>query len=514
MDSPHSSAFETVGVRAAILLVLGLLLVPPVQGKAQENPLSGLDEFISRVMESWQAPGIAVAVVRNDSVLLAKGYGVKDVRTQAPLDERSLMAVASTSKAFTAAALGMLVDEGLISWDDKVTDHLPDFQLYDPYVTREFTIRDLLTHRGGLPRGDRLWYGSPFDRQEVIRRVRYLEPTWSFRSHYGYQNIMFLTAGELIEALTGTSWDDFLRLGIFQPLGMTTTTTTTRGITDLPNVATPHVILEGEVRAVGWRDFDNVGGAGSVNSNAWEMAQWVRLQLGGGVYEGRQLLSDSVMKEMHTPQTVIRMSETTERLFPETHFQAYGMGWSLQDYRGRKVVRHGGSLDGMRTQVGMIPEEELGVVVITNLNNSWIPQLILFHIFDEFLGSQEKDWNKAIHDVYMEEKAESEERSAREEEARVPGTSPSLPLEDFVGSYTDELYGEAAIILEDGLLKLKVGPSFVGVLEHWNFDTFRAVWEDEQLGRAWVEFRLDRTGKVEEMEVQGWRAFQKTEGQG
>jgi CubicO group peptidase (beta-lactamase class C family) len=514
MEAPHTSASRTVGVRAATLIALGFLLLLPAQGRAQEEPLSGLDEFISRVMETWRAPGIALAVVRNDSVLLAKGYGVKDVSTGALLDERSLMAVASTSKAFTAAALGMLVDEGLISWDDKVTDHLPDFQLYDPYVTREFTIRDLLTHRGGLPRGDRLWYGSPFDRQEVIRRVRYLEPAWSFRAHYGYQNIMFLTAGELIEALTGTSWDDFLRLGIFQPLGMTTTTTTTRGISDLPNVATPHVIMEGEVTPVGWRDFDNVGGAGAVNSNAWEMAQWVRMQLGGGVYEGRRLLSDSVMKEMHTPQTVIRMSETTERLFPETHFQAYGMGWSLQDYRGRKVVRHGGSLDGMRTHVGMIPEEGLGVVVITNLNNSWIPQLVLFHIFDEFLGSQGKDWNKVIHEVYLEDKAESEERRARDEDARVLGTSPSLPLADFVGSYSDVLYGEAVITLEGGRLKLEVGPSFVGVLEHWNFDTFRAVWEDEQLGRAWVEFRLDRTGKVEEMEVQGWRAFQKTEGQG
>jgi hypothetical protein len=274
------------------------------------------------------------------------------------------------------------------------------------------------------------------------------------------------------------------------------------------------VMMEGEVTPIGWRDFDNVGGAGAVNSSAWEMAQWIRLQLGGGVYEGRRVISDSVMKEMHTPQTVIRMSETTERLFPETHFQAYGMGWSLQDYRGKKVVRHGGSLDGMRTHVGLIPEEDLGVVVITNLNNSWIPQVVLYHIFDAYLGPRDKDWNDVIYQVQLESEAESKERLTREEDARVEDTEPSLPLDAFVGVYADILYGEAEITLENGALRLSVGPSFQGTLEHWHFDTFRARWDDSQLGRAWVEFRLDRAGKVEEVDIQGWRAFQKTEGKG
>jgi hypothetical protein len=295
---------------------------------------------------------------------------------------------------------------------------------------------------------------------------------------------------------------------------MAATTTTTRGIGGSPNVATPHVLLEGEVIPVAWRDFDNLGGAGAINSSAWEMAQWIRLQLGGGVYEGTRLLSDSVMKEMHTPQTVIRLGETTERLFPDTHFQAYGLGWSLQDYRGRKVVRHGGSLDGMRTHVGMIPEEDLGVVVITNLNNSWIPQVVLFHIFDAFLGADGKDWNRAMYDVYLEELREGEERRAKEEAARVHGTSPSLGLEAYAGSYSDTLYGDARVTLEDGVLILEVGPYFVGELEHWHFDTFRARWRDAQLGRAWVEFRLSRAGKVAEMEVEGWGAFQRKEGGG
>ncbi len=500
--------------RRSVGFLLTLALLVPVSAAGQTDPLADLDAFVQRVMETWEAPGIAVAVVRGDSVLLARGYGVKDIRTGEPVDENTLFAVASTSKAFTVAALGMLVDEGRISWDDRVTDRLPAFQLADPWVTRELTIRDILTHRSGLPRGDRLWYASPFDREEVVRRVRYLDPAWSFRSTYGYQNIMFLTAGELLEAVTGVSWDEFLRRRIFNPLGMGATSTTTRGMESNPDAATPHVVLEGEVTPVPWRDFDNVGGAGAVNSSVREMAEWVRLQLGHGVYEGARLLSDSVMKEMHTPQTIIRTDETTEKLFPETHFQAYGLGWTLQDYRGRKVVRHGGSLDGMRTHVGMIPEEDLGVVVITNLNNSWIPQVVLYHVFDAFLGPTGKDWNQAMYAVHLESEREAEARREEEEAGRIRGTSPSLSLEAYTGTYADTLYGGARVSLRDGDLFLEVGPYFVGPLEHWHFDTFRARWEDRQLGQAWVEFRLNRQGKVSEMAVEGWGGFHKTEGEG
>ena len=322
---------------------------------------------------------------------------------------------------------------------------------------------------------------------------------------------MFITAGELIESINGTSWDDFLRNEIFEPLGMKASRTTTRGIAETANVAMPHALMEGKVTPIPWRNFDNLGGAGAVNSNAWEMAQWIRLQLGEGVYEGRRILSDSVLKEMHTPQTVIRMGENTEKLFTETHFQAYGLGWTLQDYRGRKLVRHGGSLDGMRTQVGMLPEEELGVVVLTNLNNSWVPQVVLYHILDAYLGRRDKDWNQAMRSLYVEEEAESQERRIRDVEARVEGTSPSLELDAYAGVYADSLYGLAEVRLEAGALVLEVGPEFVGDLEHWHFDTFRARWRDESLGWAWVQFRLDRRGKVSAVEVQGWRDFHKTE---
>ncbi|MEJ2205991.1 MAG: serine hydrolase [Gemmatimonadota bacterium] len=488
-----------------------LLLFVPATVRAQTDPLSGLDGFIREVLETWSAPGMAVAVVHDDRVLLARGWGVREVGRADPVDEHTLFAIASTSKAFTTAAMGMLVDEERVSWDDPVTDHLPGFQLFDPYVTRELTIRDLLSHRSGLPRGDRLWYASPFTRAEIMERVRYLEPGWSFRSRYGYQNIMFLTAGELVGKVAGTTWDAFVDERIFTPLGMERSNTTTRDIEARGNVATPHVFTDTAVVTVGWRDFDNLGGAGAINSSAADMAQWLRLQLGNGTYEGTELFSDSVTWEMRGAVTVIPRGQEARETFPETHLQAYGLGWTLQDYRGRLVVRHGGSLDGMRTHVALMPEEDVGVVVLTNLNVSVVPQLVAFHVLDRFLAPREdgsvKDWNDLMRGRWLEDQAEARERREATEAERVTGTTPSLALDAYVGTYQDVLYGTANVSLEEGALVLDVGPYFIGTLEHWHFDTFRARWRERGLGTAMVTFQLGADGQVAEVRVGGFDRF-------
>ncbi len=513
LSSRHPCRLTHAFGHTLTLLAL-LLLVQAFPLAGQENPLDGLDAYVTRVMRDWQAPGIAVAIVKDDEVIFAKGFGVKEIGNTDPVTERSLFAVASTTKAFTTAALGMLVDEGKLSWDDPVTKHLPWFQLSDPYASREMTVRDLLSHRGGLPRGDRLWYGSPYDREEVVRRVRKLEPAWSFRSRYGYQNVMFVTAGEVVEEVSGMSWDRFLDERIFTPLGMSATTTTTRGIESTPDHATPHIWHAGEIKPIPWRDFDNVGGAGAVNSSAWEMAQWVRLQLGEGEYDGRRLLSEEVIREMHAPQTVVRIGAETEEMYPETHFMAYGLGWRLQDYRGKKIVRHGGALDGMRTHVGLIPEEELGVVVITNFTASSVPQAIMYHIFDAFLGPRDKDWSAVMLAASRRSQARADSTRRAEEAERVTDTRPSLPLEGYVGTYEDGLYGSVLVRVEGERLVVEVGPQFVGELSHWHYDTFRSTWRDWTLGRAWVTFQLGRDGNAESMTVSGFGEFRKTESAG
>jgi CubicO group peptidase (beta-lactamase class C family) len=490
------------------LMAIAFLLVPH-PAPAQDPPLAGLDAYVERVLRDWEAPGIAVAVVKDDSVVLERGYGMRQVGGREPVDAQTLFAIASTTKAFTAAALAMLVDEGRLHWDDRVADVLPGFQLSDPYASREMRVRDLLSHRSGLPRGDALWYASPFDRAEVLRRVRLLEPASSFRSAYGYQNIMFLAAGELVQAVTDTSWDEFLRTRIFEPLGMQRTRTSVRGLEAVGNLATPHGRIEGAVTPVAWRNFDNVGGAGSIVSSVHDMAQWLRLQLGEGDYGGRRLLSDSAIREMRTAQTAIRTGLDDERVFPDTHLRAYGLGWFLEDYRGRLMVRHSGSLDGMRTHVVLLPEEELGVVVMTNLAESRVPQAVAWYVVDQFLAPADRDWSAVLLEEARRDRERADSAERRLETERLPGTEPTHPLAELAGRYESAVFGAALVDLRDGTLRLSVGPSYVGTLDHWHLNTFRATWDDRYLGRDFVSFDLDRMGRVAALDVAGFGPFRR-----
>jgi CubicO group peptidase (beta-lactamase class C family) len=310
-------------------------------------------------------------------------------------------------------------------------------------------------------------------------------------------------------ACADTTWDDFVALRIFEPLGMHTSTTTIRDLEGRDNVAMPHGKIDGEVTPIPWRNFDNLGGAGSINSSVGDLAQWMRMQLGEGVHGDRQLISDSVIKEMHTPQTVVRRSKQEEEMFPETHFAAYGLGWRLNDYRGRLIVRHGGALDGMRTHVLLVPEEELGVVAVTNVNDGRIPMAIVWHVVDQYLGPTGKDWNQ----VYLEaaEKSRARADSAREktESERVEGTQPTHGLEAYAGTYASELFGTAVVEEDDGHLVINVGPYFVGDLEHWHYNRFRATWRDRYLGKDWVQFELNGAGEVTWAEIPGFGKFKR-----
>jgi CubicO group peptidase (beta-lactamase class C family) len=465
-----------------------------------------IDAYVEAAMREWHVPGVAIAVVRNDSVVYAKGYGVRELGKSDPVTPHSLFAIGSTSKAFTAAALGILVDEGKVRWDDPVSKYLPSFQLYDPYVTRELTIRDLLTHRSGLSRGDRLWAASGYDRAEVLRRVRYLRPSWSFRSTYGYQNIMFLAAGEVVAAVSGKSWDDFVRERFFSPLGMARTVTSTRPLARMTDVSAPHERISGTVRPVPWLNIDNIGPAGSINSSVLDMAEWIRLQLGQGTYEGRKLLEAKTLKEMHTPQTIIRMSEEQERMFPMTNFTAYGLAWSLRDYHGRKLVGHGGGIRGMRAEVMLVPEERLGFVVLTNSGTN-LPVAIMYRLVDTYVGTPQRDWSTILLATAkrMQDRAAEERRKL--EAARATGTTPSLALDKYAGTYADTMYGEVKIAVENGKLIATLGPEYVGELRHWQHDTFEAQWREPSLGRAFITFALDPRGNVKTLEIENLAAF-------
>ncbi|HKA18321.1 MAG TPA: serine hydrolase [Blastocatellia bacterium] len=488
--------------RIALQLIVSLLMALTVgqYAHSQEAPSKELDDYINKALKDWDVPGLALAVVKNDQIVFAKGYGVRKIGDPTPVDEKTVFAIGSSSKAFTAASIAMLVDEGKVKLDDPATKYFPGFQLFDPYVTREITVRDLLCHRSGLERGDFLWYGTKYDRDEIVRRVRYLKPSWSFRSNFGYQNIMYLTAGQIVARVSGKSWDDFIRDRFFKPLGMTASSTSINALKEASNVATPHAKIDNKVEVIPWRNIDNIAPAGSINSNVVDMAQWLRLNLGEGSYKGQRLISSGGTKELHTAQTIIRMDPPWTLFYSDAHFLNYGLGWFLHDHRGRKVVEHGGNIDGMSALVSMIPEEKLGLVILTNMNGTPMTAAIANRVYDVFLGAQPKDYSAELLKTYnglLEQQKQAEKKA---DEARVKGTSPTLALDQYAGTYSDEMYGDARVSLQNGKLVLAT-PGFTGELAHWNYDTFQVTWRERSLGKALVTFTLNARGKVDELKL-------------
>ncbi|HSE47467.1 MAG TPA: serine hydrolase, partial [Gemmatimonadales bacterium] len=489
--------------RLVTLLVVALLLLPATavaQRKAKPQPLDGLADYIEQARKDWKVPGLAIAIVKDDSIVVMRGFGVRELGKPEPVDAHTVFAIGSCSKAFTATLIAMLVDQGKLRWDDPVTKYLTGFQLYDPYVTRELTIRDLLSHRSGLSRGDLSWYASGHDRADVLRRIRYLKPSSSFRSKYGYQNIMFSAAGEIVgKKVEGTSWDKAVRERIFLPLGMLESSTSITALEGRTDVAAPYAEVNDTVRLIKLMNIDNIGPAGSINSSVFDMAQWIRFQLNQGLGAGRQMLSVKNLEETHSPQTVIPRDRDFEKVNPNTHLRAYGLGWVLSDYRGRLIVSHGGNIDGMSAQVTLMPEEKLGFVILSNLDNSGLRTPLNYRIFDSFLGAPSRDWSKDLLQRRDSIDADSKAETAKEDSARVPGTSPSLPLAQYEGTYTDSLYGDVVIQVENDHLVARFGPLFIGDLEHWNYDTFRVIWRDPYYGKNKVTFVLGQDGKVSEL---------------
>lgn len=479
------------------LFYLLVILIFGGYASAQPAQLAGFDEYAEKARRDWEVPGMAIAIVKDDKVVFAKGYGVRKIGENTPVDEKTLFAIGSSSKAFTAAALAILVDEGKVKWDDRVSKYLPDFETYDPYVTRELTIRDLLTHRSGLERGDYLWYGTDNSREEILRRTRFIKPSWSLRSTFGYQNLMYLAAGQVVEKVTGKTWDAFVAERIFAPLGMTDSNTSVTAFKNGGNVSTPHAEVDAKNVAVPWRKIDNIAPAGSINSSVTDIAQWIRLQLGQGTIDGKKIFSAATAKEMHTPQTVIRLEGAQGLTYPEAHFLNYGMGWFLSDYKGRKVVEHGGAIDGMRAEVALVPEEKLGVVVLTNRGGSVVSMPLLYRVIDAYTGAPQKDWSGEILKSYktLLDQAAAAQKNADAE--RVNGTRPSHELSNYAGTYNSELYGDIQVTEDNGKLRIRFGPAFTGAMEHWHYDTFRATFDGPGGAKAPVSFGLNVQGKVD-----------------
>lgn len=491
-------------VAAALLFAASASLLALVQSiaprpLAAQQGLAGLDDEIEAMVAEWGIPGLAVAVVRDDQIVYARGFGVRHVEGDDPVDEHTIFAVGSTSKAFTAAAIAMLVDEGKVSWDDLVIDHLPDFRLSDPYITRDLRVRDLMSHNSGLLRGDRLWYASGRSRKETLSQVRHQPITFPLRSTFQYNNTTWIAAGEVIEARSGATWDDFVARRIFEPLGMTRSVTLIGPLAEMDNVAQPHLLdPDGELRAVPYRNIDNAGPAGSINSSAAQMAQWVRLHLGtAGEHAGTRLVSEEALLETRTPQIVIRKAEPWASIWPESDFLTYGLGWFLTDYRDVKMVSHGGNIDGMTAFVAMIPERDYGFVLLTNLNGANAFSSALAHrLVDRMEGGEQLPWSDRMLARWREMLEEARAAAQAVEDSRVADAPAALSPADYAGSYVNEMYGEIVVSEQDGELRARFGAGFEGPLEHWHYDTFRSNWAGIAGTREFFRFEIGTDGKV------------------
>ncbi|MEX2610541.1 MAG: serine hydrolase [Gemmatimonadota bacterium] len=490
-----------------VLLLLAPLLLEAPPAAARQADVAALDAYIARARQDWQVPGLAVAIVKDGRTVLARGYGERHMSERGAVDEHTLFAIASNSKAFTSALLAMLVDEGALSWDDRVRDHLPWFQLYDPYVSSQMRIRDLLSHRSGLGTfsGDLLWYGTPYSAEEVVRRARHLPPADAFRASYGYSNLMFIAAGEVIRAVTGQPWPEAVRARILDPLDMARTVTSTDHLRNRDNVAQPHGLWDGQLVPFPWQNWDAMAAAGGIISSVSEMAEWLKTQLARGATPAGDTLwterQSWTMWEVHTPLAV---SAGTQRLYPSTHFRGYGLGWSLNDYLGRKLVSHGGGYDGMYSRVVLVPEEGLGMVILTN-SMTGISTAIANRIVDAYLGGAARDWSTLLLDREREATAAEAARRAKVIERTVAGTAPSLTLEAYAGTYGGAMYGDATVALEDGALVLRIlpNPELVADLRHLQFDTFVIEWRRPWpwFGAGVAQFVLDPAGQVREMRL-------------
>jgi len=428
-----------------------------------EEQLKSIDNYISKAIDDWNIPGAAIAIVKDGEIILEKGYGIKSVETKEHVDEHSLFAIASNSKAYTAAALAQLVDQEKLSWNDKVKKHLPYFQLYDEWVSDQMTIKDLLCHRSGLKTfsGDLLWYGTDYTREEVIKRAKYLQPTYDFRTDYGYQNIMFITAGEVVAAVSGMSWDEYIKQNFLSKLDMDNTLTTIRDFNAKTNKSEPHNEIDGKNETIDWVNWDNIGGAGALISSAHDASQWLKLQLNKGTWDEEEFWKEeqsNLMWTVHTPKKLSKQSV-------------------------------------------MVPEEKLGFIFMTNNNNS-LSYAMMYQILDAFYAPDDyeaTDWGQMLLEYKKDGVIKDAESLKKLKEERLKDTKPSAKISNYAGYYEDVMYGGLTIVDREGVLYFSFDHTalFKGNLNHWQDDTFRLHWSTKMmLPAGMANFEVDENGKV------------------
>jgi len=478
---------------SSFLLILSLALA----AFSQQPDLAKLDQYMARSAAAWGTPGISVGIVKDGKIIFSKGYGVLETGKMAVPDGNTLYAIASNSKAFTSAMMAMLVQEGKVKWDDKVKKYLPYFELYDPWVSNETTIRDLLCHRVGLGTfsGDIIWYKSDLTAEDIIKRVKYLPKQYDFRAGYGYSNVMFITAGEVIKKVTGKSWAENVQERILTPLAMERTTASLKELAKRGNFATPHALENEKNIPIPWTNWEEVAAMGGIISSANDMCKWMIFNLNNGINGKDTLLtpaSRNTLWRMHNNF----IGDFTRKSDSKTHFSGYGLGWGLSDYQGRMKVSHSGAYDGMISLVTMIPDEKLGIVVLTN-GLKTPTNAITNYLLDAFLGMKERDWSTEMLER-SKAGAQRDTRIADRIAKQVKGTKPSLPLESYTGNYFSDIYGTIKVSLKDNQLRVDFehSPDLSATLEHWHYDVWKINWVTKQPWFAFGTVKFNMTNNL------------------
>jgi CubicO group peptidase (beta-lactamase class C family) len=492
-----------------IFAVIAFFQAPATQAQnTSATELSKLDAYYQKALKDWDVPGMSIAIVKNDSVIFAKGYGVLNNKTGGQVDANTIFGIASNSKAYTAAALATLVDSGKLNWDDKVKKYVPYLQLYNPYVTENLTIEDLLSHRAGYKTfsGDLLWYNTTYSREEIIKRMRYLQPTYGFRNGYGYSNLMFIIAGQVIENISGKTWENYIKETFLQPLGMSHTFTSVNDLKGLENIASPHGFdSNGKPHATTLTAWDSWNPAAGIFTSANQQAKWMQLQLNSGTYKGKKIFSENASRNMWAAHNPLKVSKKSEEVVPSTHFSAAGLGWFVSDYEGRKLVYHGGGHEGMNSRTVLVPEENLGIVILTNSMSSIMTPLANYTI-DQLIGIKNgRDWSQFSLDGIAKAEKEQETEGIRKKESKKEKYKLIRPLSEYTGTYHSELYGDATISLIDGKLQLQLvpAPSLGGTLSIKQHDIFKLDWKNKfaLLHPTNVRFLIGEDGSVDQMRL-------------
>ena len=460
-------------------------------------------QFVADSLKLWLVPGAAVAVVQDGQVLFSEGFGLRSIEQELPVTPDTLFPIASCTKAFTAMSAGLLVDAGQLEWDRPVRDYLPDFKLQDPFASERISLRDLLTHRSGLPRHDMLWFLSNFNRRQIFERLRYLEPSKDFRTVFQYQNMMFMVAGYLGGEIAGMPWERFVQARIFDRLGMSRSNFSTVETRRSDNYASPYRNLDDEIKRIDFFEADGekdaLGPAGSIVSCVNDLGRWLQVHTGGGRFNGEQFISAANLGEMHRPQMVVSDELGRQRFGFE--LPAYGLGWFMHAHKGKVMVEHGGNLPGFHSLVSLVPDRNTGVVVLSNAGASFLPEALSFTIYDRLLDLGETDWN-GLFKPFLDEMRRGEKQSqAQAGEERIAGAAPSHPLEDYLGEYEHPAYGVLAVRQAGEKLEVVFNDKVATPLEHYHYDYFKAFIEDIQFLMRF-SFNTDVKGNIAGFSVQ------------